>query len=206
MSLQRQVFVVDDEPDVRTALARLLKVEGLQVRTFGSAAEFLACLSDTERGCLVLDVSMPEFDGLELQRRLAQSAAKLPIIFLTGHGDIPMSVQAMKAGAMDFLTKPVKRAELMRALQAAFDHAEAQHAIERQTAELRVRLARLTPREREVLEHVISGRLNKVIASRLGTTERTIKAHRGRVMEKLGVNSVAELVRMAQRLDISPAA
>jgi FixJ family two-component response regulator len=199
------VFVIDDEPDLRRALERLLQAEGFEVRSFGSAPDFLGQLADDDVGCIVLDVAMPGVDGLELQRRLAQGGAQLPIVFLTGHGDIPMSVQAIKAGAVDFLTKPVKRADLLRAVQAALDRAEAGRAIAQATAGLRARLARLTPREREVLEHVISGRLNKVIAARLGTTEQTIKVHRGRVMEKLGVGSVAELVRVAQLLGVAPA-
>lgn len=205
MTFRPKVFVVDDEPDLRRALERLLQAEGFEVRSFGSAADFLGQLADDDAGCIVLDVAMPGVDGLELQRRLAQGGAQLPIVFLTGHGDIPMSVQAIKAGAVDFLTKPVKRADLLRAVQAALGRAEAGRAIAEATAMLRARLAQLTPREREVLEHVISGRLNKVTAARLGTTEQTIKVHRGRVMEKLGVGSVVELVRVAQQLDVSPA-
>jgi FixJ family two-component response regulator len=199
------VFVVDDEPELRKALARLLQAEDIDVEGFGSAADFLDRLTEGDAGCVVLDVALPGLDGLEVQRRLAQRKAALPIVFLTGHGDIPMSVQAMKAGAIDFLTKPVKRAELLRAVQAAFAQVETHRSLAQANAELRTRFAQLTPREREVLGHVIAGRLNKVIAARLGTTEQTIKVHRARVMEKLGVDSVAELVRLAQRLDVSPA-
>jgi FixJ family two-component response regulator len=200
-----KVFLVDDELELRRALERLLRAEGLEVESFESASVFLDGLSDDAIGCIVLDVAMPELDGLELQHRLASSAPRLPIVFLTGHGDIPMSVRAIKAGAVDFLTKPVRGADLLRAVHAALDHAQAQHAVDRATAGLRTRFEQLTPREREVFEHVISGRLNKVIAARLGTTEQTIKVHRGRVMEKLGVVSVVELVRVAQQLGITPA-
>lgn len=205
MSNRPKVFVIDDEADLRKALSRLLLAEGIDVETFGSAGEFLDRLADDATGCVVLDVAMPGLDGLELQHRLGQRKAALPIVFLTGRGDIPMSVRAIKAGAIDFLTKPVKRAELLHAVQLAFTQVEAERVQLQANAELCARLARLTPREREVLEHVISGKLNKVIAARLGTTEQTIKVHRGRVMEKLGVGSVAELVRIAERLDVSPA-
>lgn len=205
MSARPKVFVVDDEPELRKALARLLQAEDIDVEGFGSAADFLDRLTEGDTGCVVLDVALPGLDGLEVQRRLAERKAALPIVFLTGHGDIPMSVQAMKAGAIDFLTKPVKRAELLRAVQAAFAQVETHRSLAQANAELRTRFAQLTPREREVLGHVITGRLNKVIAARLGTTEQTIKVHRARVMEKLGVDSVAELVRLAQRLDVSPA-
>jgi FixJ family two-component response regulator len=187
------------------ALRRLLEAEKLEVRTFGSAAEFLECLSDDDIGCLVLDVAMPGLDGLELQRRLAGKGTHLPIVFLTGHGDIPMSVRAIKGGAIDFLTKPVKSADLLRAIHAGIDHAAAQRVASTATAELRARLMHLTPREREVFEQVIAGKLNKVIAGCLGTTEQTIKVHRGRVMAKLGVHSVAELVRAAQQVGVTPA-
>jgi FixJ family two-component response regulator len=148
---------------------------------------------------------MPGLDGLGLQRRLADSGARLPIVFLTGRGDIPMSVQAIKAGAVDFLTKPVRSADLVRAVDAALAIARADLAAARSGADLRARFAQLTPREREVFEHVIAGKLNKVIAGDLGTTEQTIKVHRGRVMDKLGVTSVADLVRAAQALGVEPA-
>lgn len=199
------VFVVDDEEGMRRALTRLLQAEGLAVRSFATADELLAALEGEGPGCVLLDVAMPGLDGLQLQQRLAERGARLPIVFLTGHGDIPMSVQAIKAGAVDFLTKPVRRDDLLRAVRAALDQAAAQQAATQADAELRSRLAQLTPREREVLEHVIAGKLNKVIAADLGTSEQTIKVHRGRVMEKMGVASVAELVRAAQRLGIRPA-
>jgi FixJ family two-component response regulator len=201
----RKVFLVDDEAQLRLALQRLLKAEGLDVETFASAAEFLARLSPDVAGCAILDLAMPEVDGIALQQRLAETGSNLSVVFLTGHGDIPTSVLAIKAGAVDFLTKPVKRDDLLRAVQAALARAGERLASLRATAELRARLLQLTPREREVLGHVITGRLNKVIASRLGTSEQTIKVHRGRVMEKLGVDSVADLVRVTQQLGVSPA-
>lgn len=199
------VFVVDDEAGMRRALARLLQAEGLTVRSFETAADFLDALSSDEVGCVVLDVAMPGLDGLQVQQRLAQRGTRLPIVFLTGHGDIPMSVQAVKAGAVDFLTKPVRGDDLLRAVRSALDQSAAQQSEAQAIADLRARLGQLTPREREVLEHVIAGKLNKVIAADLGTREQTIKVHRGRVMEKMGVASVAELVRAAQQLGIGPA-
>lgn len=206
MTAAAKVFVVDDEADLRRALERLLRAEGFEVAGFGSAAEFLAGVRGDDTGCVVLDVAMPGLDGLELQQRLAGSAARLPIVFLSGHGDIPMSVQAVKAGAVDFLTKPVRSADLLRAVGAALEIARAGEAAAQSAAGLRERFERLTPREREVLGHVIAGKLNKVIAADLGTSEQTVKVHRGRVMDKLGVSSVAELVRAAQQLGVEPAA
>jgi FixJ family two-component response regulator len=205
MTIGGKVFLVDDEPELRQALERLLRAEGLEVAGYGSAAEFLAALSNDDVGCVVLDVAMPGLDGLQLQQHLARSEARLAIVFLTGHGDIPMSVQAVKAGAVDFLTKPVRSAELLRAVRAALEQAGARQSIAQSTAGLRARYEQLTPREREVLQHVIAGRLNKVIAARLGTSEQTIKVHRGRMMDKLGITSVADLVRAAQQLGLAPA-
>jgi FixJ family two-component response regulator len=199
-----KVFLVDDEPELRHALSRLLRAEGLEVEDYGSAPAFLARVDDACTGCLVLDLNMPEFDGLQLQRQLTARGAHVGIVFLTGHGDIPTSVQAIKAGALDFLTKPVKRADLLRAVQAALAHGRAQHDAAAAATALQRRLAQLTPREREVFAHVIAGKLNKVIASDLGTTEQTIKVHRARVMEKLAVDSVADLVRVAQQLGVDP--
>ena len=204
MKITGKVYLVDDEPELRQALRRLLQAEGLDVEGFACAADFLAAVPDDAAGCLVLDLAMPGIDGLQLQQRLAGARSTLPIVFLTGHGDIPASVQAIKAGAVDFLTKPVQRAHLLRAVHAALERASQLAGEQQVTAELRARYGQLTPREREVFGHVISGRLNKVIAARLGTTEQTIKVHRGRVMEKLGVDSVPELVRAAQALDVSP--
>lgn len=205
MTLTGKVFLVDDEQELRQALSRLLGAEGLEIEDFGSASAFLARVNEACTGCLVLDLAMPGLDGLELQRQLAARGAHLGIVFLTGQGDIPTSVRAIKAGAVDFLTKPVKRVDLLRAVQAALRHAQAQHDAAVAAAGLRSRLAELTPREREVFTHVIAGKLNKVIASDLGTSEQTIKVHRARVMEKLGVVSVADLVRVAQQLGVAPA-
>jgi len=199
------VFLVDDEPELRQALTRLLTAEGLDVEGFGSALEFLAGVTEQTTGCLLLDLAMPGIDGLELQERVAATGAKLGIVFLTGHGDIPTSVRAVKAGALDFLTKPVRRDDLLRAVRAALAHANEQVAAASAMADLRGRHAQLTPREREVFAHVIAGKLNKVIAADLGTTEQTIKVHRARVMEKLAVDSVAGLVRAAQQLGVPPA-
>jgi FixJ family two-component response regulator len=205
MNAAGTVFLVDDEPELRQALARLLKAEGLDVEGFGSALEFLSRVTEQTAGCLLLDLAMPGLDGLELQERVAATGAKLGIVFLTGHGDIPTSVRAVKAGALDFLTKPVRRDDLLRAVRAALAHANEQAAAAAAMADLRGRHAQLTPREREVFAHVIAGKLNKVIAADLGTTEQTIKVHRARVMEKLAVDSVAGLVRAAQQLGVPPA-
>jgi FixJ family two-component response regulator len=199
------VYLVDDEADLRRALTRLLQADGLQVEAFGSAEEFLDNVPTGAAGCLVLDISMPGLDGLQLQERLRDRAATLPVVFLTGQGDIPTTVRAIKAGAVDFLTKPVKAADLLRAVRAGL--ADAAQALAQAAAleGLQQRATRLTVREREVLSYVIAGRLNKVIADRLGTSEQTIKVHRSRVMEKLEVDSVADLVRAAQQLGVVPA-
>jgi FixJ family two-component response regulator len=204
MSLGR-IFVVDDEPALRRALERLLEAEGFAVESCASADEFFHRLRPHDVACAVLDLAMPGMDGLELQQKLSERPCAIEVVFLTGHGDIPTSVQAIKAGAVDFLTKPVKRDDLLRAVRSALARAEERHAGMLATSELRRRFGHLTSREREVLAHVIAGRLNKVIADRLGTTEQTIKVHRSRVMEKLGVRSVADLVRSAQLLGVAPA-
>ena len=205
MSREPRVFVVDDEPELRRALERLLRGEGLDVATFASAEDLLAGVTGDTVGCCVLDVAMPGLDGLALQERLAATGAQLEVVFVTGHGDIPMSVRAMRAGAVDFLTKPVKRTDLLRAVNAAMAAARSRHDAVEATSAQRARVAKLTPREREVMLHVIAGKLNKVIAADLGTTEHTIKVHRGRVMDKLEVSSVAELVHLARSLGIAPA-
>lgn len=204
MTSPSRVYLVDDAPGLRRALARLLELEGLAVRAFASAEEFLAALPLEEPACLVLDVDLPGLDGLALQERLG-ARATLPIVFLTGKGDIPMSVRAMKAGAVDFLTKPVEAEALLGAVRAALARSAARVAEEHARAELGERLAQLTPREREVLEHVLAGRLNKQIAVALGIGEHTVKVHRGRAMEKLALDSVAELARVAERLGLEPA-
>jgi len=194
------VFLLDDEPGMLKALTRLLRAEGFTVRGFTSAEVFLEAYRSEELSCLVLDVAMPELNGLDLQQRLTHAGIMLPIVFLTGHGDIPMSVQAVKAGAVDFLTKPVNDADLLRAVRAAFHRAAEQRDQASQVALLRQRYSQLTPREREVMQHVVAGQLNKQIAGDLGTGEHTVKVHRARIMEKMGVKSLADLVRVAQRL------
>lgn len=199
------VFVVDDDPAVLKGLSRLLRSAGLPVTTFSSPPQFLVEHDANAPGCLVLDVAMPGLNGLELQAALAAKGSVRQIIFLTGHGDIPMSVQAMKRGAVDFLTKPVNDDDLLKAVRAAIEKDCLQRQTRAEVAEIEQRLATLTPREREVLEHVISGQLNKQTAADLGTVEKTIKVHRARVMEKLKVQSVAELVRLAERAGIRAA-
>ena len=198
------VFLLDDEPGMLKALTRLLRAEGFTVRAFASAKAFLETYRAEEVGCLVLDVAMPELNGLELQQRLTHAGILLPIVFLTGHGNIPMSVQAIKTGAVDFLTKPVNDADLLRAVRAALKRARDQHDLICELSSLRQRHSQLTPREREVMEHVVAGQLNKQIAGDLGTGEHTIKVHRARVMEKMEVESVADLVRVAERLAAGP--
>jgi len=194
------VFLVDDELGMLKALTRLLKTEGFTVRAFTSAKAFLDTYSPEAHSCLVLDVAMPELDGLQLQQRLAQSGTTLPIVFLTGRGDIPMTVHAVKAGASDFLTKPVKDVDLLRAVRFALQRAAEQRDLNLETDLLRQRYSSLTPREREVMAHVVAGELNKQVGSALGIVEHTVKAHRGRVMEKMCVKSLADLVRAAEKL------
>jgi FixJ family two-component response regulator len=192
------VFIVDDDPDVCRAVARLVRGEGYEVREFNSAREFLVAHEPDPPGCLLLDVSMPDVDGLELQQCLAASGCHRPIVFLTGNGDIHNSVRAMKAGAVNFLTKPVDREELMAALAEALAVDAAGRAEWETRNTIAGRLATLTPRERQVLEKVVAGRLNKQIAAELGTVEKTIKVHRARVMQKLHAGSLIQLVEIAQ--------
>lgn len=198
------VYVVDDEPAVLKGLSRLLRSAGLAVAAYSSPGEFLDRLPADPSGCAVLDVAMPGLDGLMLQQALAASGRELPIVFLTGHGDIPTSVRAMKDGAVDFLTKPVDEGDLLRAIRAALERDRTGREVSSEVAGIRQRIATLTPREREVFRHVIAGRLNKQIAALLGTVEKTVKVHRGRVMEKMRVESVAELVRLAERAGVPP--
>jgi FixJ family two-component response regulator len=197
------VFVVDDDAGVLKALSRLLRAKGYDVRPYGSPQEFLAQHDAAVPGCAVLDVSMPGLDGLALQQAMTAAAFHRPVIFLTGKGDIPTSVRAMRAGALDFLTKPVNDADLLRAIARAEDQDARSRRIHAELSAIRARIAILTPREREVLAHVVAGRLNKQIAGDLGTVEKTIKVHRSRVMEKLGVRTVADLVRLAEKAGIS---
>lgn len=202
MNDQGHVYLVDDEPSVRKALSRLLRSAGYEVTAFASAKEFMQRHLADAPGCLVLDVAMPEMSGLDLQQWLAGVRSPLPIIFITGNGDIPTSVRAMKGGAVDFLTKPVNDANLLQAIGIALQRERETRQVRTELDAIHQRLALLTPREREVLEHVVSGQLNKQIAGDLGTVEKTIKVHRARVMEKMGVQSLAELARLAERVGI----
>jgi FixJ family two-component response regulator len=197
------VFLVDDDPSVLKAVSRLLRAAGLNVITFDSAQHFLDSYDPTAHGCTVLDLAMPGINGLELQKTLSAKNAYHPIIFLTGRADIPASVRAMKQGAVDFLTKPVDESQLVGAIRAALAKDHVAREARQEVAEIRRRLSMLTPREYEVFEHVISGKLNKVTASELGTAEKTIKVHRSRVMDKMQVESLAELVRLAERAGIA---
>ena len=194
-----QVHVVDDDPAVRIALARLLRSHGYDAVDHPSAESFLASHDPDTPGCIILDVAMPGLDGPGLQRRLQQEGDAMPIIFLTGSADVPICAAAMRNGAVDFLTKPVDEGELVRAITMALQHDTVRRLARHQKDSTDGRLASLTPREREVLDHVMNGRLNKQIASDLGTAEKTVKVHRARAMEKMHVRSVAELVRMVER-------
>jgi len=200
------VFIVDDDPGVRDALRRLLTSVGLAAEVFATAQAFLTARRPDAPACLVLDVRLPGLSGLDLQRELAAVDASLPIIFLTGYGDIPMSVRAMKAGAVEFLTKPFREQDLLDAIRHAIDRDRVARTERRELTELRHRYGSLTPRERDVLAGVIAGLLNKQIAAELGTSEVTVKEQRGHVMQKMQAGSVAELVRTAARLGIAPAA
>jgi FixJ family two-component response regulator len=196
------VLVVDDDPSVLKSLMRLLRSIEMDVATFASPHEFLEQCEPDTHGCLVLDYSMPSLNGLELQRELVARDIGLPVIFLTGHGDIPMTVQAMKQGAIDFLTKPVNSQDLIDAIHAAFEKDRMNRQARSELSEIQDKLATLTPREREVLANVVSGRLNKQIAADLGTVEKTIKVHRAHLMTKLKVRTLADLVRLAERAGI----
>src|SRR5215813_962730 len=199
------VFVVDDDISVRESLELLIQTEGWQSKTFASAQEFLDFPRAIVPSCLVLDVSLPDLDGLQLQKRIAVERADMPIIFITGSSDIPKSVQAMKAGAVEFLTKPFNTDVLLTAIQQALERSRLALAQEAETRELRDRYVSLTPREREVMALVVSGLLNKQAGGELGISEKTVKAHRGQVMQKMKANSVADLVKMAERLRHSAA-
>lgn len=197
-----RVYLVDDDPAVLKGLGRLLRSGGYEAVTFNSAQGFMEAYQPNAPGCLVLDISMPGITGLGLQQWLMQKNWAIPVIFLTGHGDIPTSVRAMKEGAIDFLTKPVNDAQLLQAIQEASKREREIRAARAEASALQARLAQLTPREREVLEQVVCGKLNKQIAADLGTVEKTIKVHRARVMEKMGVESLAALARLAERAGI----
>jgi FixJ family two-component response regulator len=194
------VHVVDDDASLRTSLLRLLRMAGFEARGYGSTGEFLLHPLPDRPGCVLLDLQMPGPSGLELQQALKRQGVPLPVIFLTGHGDVASSVRAMQAGAVDFLTKPVRRNTLFEALRRALDRDARQRAARLEADELRRRFASLTAREREVFDAIASGHLNKQVADELGMAERTVKLHRARVMEKLSVGSSAELGRLAERL------
>ncbi len=199
------VFVVDDDSSIREAIAILVKLAGPSVETFGTAQEFLRSKRPDLPGCVVLDVELPGLSGLDLQRELTAHGIKLPIIFITGYGDIPMSVRAMKAGALEFLTKPFRDQDLLDAIQQALERDRAARRHSREIAELREHFDALTSREREVMSLVVAGWLNKQIGFELGISEITVKIHRGRVMNKMGAQSLAELVRMTERLELPTA-
>jgi FixJ family two-component response regulator len=194
------VFLIDDDPSVRRALGRLIKSAGYPVQSFASAREFIdASPAADGPACLVLDLRLPGLSGIDLQRELQRLQVVLPIIFITGHGDIPTTVKAMKAGAVDFLAKPVRDVDLLRAIEQALARARRERTERDELQKILNRLETLTPREREVMNWVVKGWLNKQIAAELGTVEKTIKVHRARVMQKMQVDSVAELVRLVER-------
>lgn len=205
MSAVPIVFLVDDDPAILKALARLLQAEGIAVRTFNSPDAFLAQHDPAAPGCVVLDLFLPHLNGLALQHALLASGCERYIVFITGHGDIAASVEAMKAGAVDFLTKPFQDEQFLSAIRNAIAKDWLARNVRMELQSIRQRLATLTPREREVLQHVVAGRLNKQIAADLGTVEKTIKVHRARAMEKMGVASLAELVRVTMRIGLGTA-
>ncbi len=196
------VFVVDDDPSVRRAIKRLVESVGLQVELFGSATEFMNSSHPNVASCLVLDIRLPGISGLDFQRELAKSKNNIPTIFITAHGDIPMTVRAMKAGAVEFLTKPFRDQDLLDAIHQALERDRLRRQQEAEVAKLRERFESLTPREQQVLPWVTSGLLNKQIAAEIGTSEATVKVHRSQLMRKMAAESVADLVRMAERIGI----
>jgi RNA polymerase sigma factor (sigma-70 family) len=197
------VFVVDDDPSVRRAIKRLVESVGLRVELFGSAPEFMSSRRPEVVSCLVTDIRLPGISGLDFHRELVKANNEIPTIFITAHGDIPMTVRAMKAGAVEFLTKPFRDQDLLDAIQVALERDRARRQREAEMAMLRERLESLTPREREVLPLVVSGLLNKQVAAEIGTTEATVKVHRSQLMKKMGADSLPELVRMAEKIGIS---
>ena len=196
------IAIVDDDPSVRKGLSSLIRSVGLQVETFASAQEFLARPGAEAPSCLVLDLQLPGLSGLDLQKRMAEVGLEIPIVFLTGHGNIPASVQAMKAGAVEFLTKPFDEHDLLQAIQEAIERDRRTRQQHAEMRELQNRYESLTAREQEVMQQVVSGLLNKQVAAELNITEYTVKIHRGRVMRKMHAESLADLVRMAENLEI----
>ena len=206
LAMNPNIVIVDDDSSVRNALCLLLGSVGYVTKSFASADEFLDSDRDTsEPSCLILDVKMPKMNGLDLQKKLSSLTDDIPIIFITGHGDIPMSVEAMKSGAVDFLPKPFDDQELLKAVQAALSQSSHTHKSSREQAHLKQHLDSLSPREYEILTYLLTGMLNKQIAYDLDISERTVKAHRKQVLQKMGVNSIAELVRLTNKLEIEPA-
>lgn len=199
---ETMVFVVDDDPSFRRSLELLIESARLSVQTFSSAEEFLRSERPDVPSCLVLDVRLPHLSGLDLQRELAKTDVPIPIVFMTAHGDIPMTVQAMKGGATEFLTKPFREQDLLDAIQRAINSDRSARLQRVKLTDLRRRYHSLTAREREVMAHVVKGMLNKQVADALGTTEKTIKVHRGHVMQKMAMTSFADLVRAAEKLGI----
>jgi RNA polymerase sigma factor (sigma-70 family) len=196
------VFVVDDDPSIRRAIKRLIGSVGLQVEPFGSAQEFLLGKRPDAPSCLVLDIRLPGISGLDFQHELAEANIHIPIIFITAHGDIPMTVRAMKAGAVEFLTKPFRDQDLLDAIHLALERDRGRRRQDAELAALRERFELLSPREREVVAMVVSGMLNKQIAAQIGTTENTVKVHRSRAMEKMQANSLADLIKVIERLQV----
>jgi FixJ family two-component response regulator len=196
------VFIIDDDPDVRDGLGDLLQSVGLESTVFRSAAEFLKSKKPDEVSCLILDVRLPGLSGIEFQRELDKAKIAIPIIFITGHGDIPMAVKAMKAGAIEFLTKPIREQDLLDSIRVALDRDRARREAERRRSEMSGKFATLSNREREIMSFVVSGFMNKQVAAKVGLSEVTVKVHRHNVMKKLGARSLAELVRMADGREV----
>jgi RNA polymerase sigma factor (sigma-70 family) len=202
--LKPTIFIVDDDPSVRESTGLMLKSVGLNVKTFASAHNFLETEIEEGPGCLILDVRMPGMSGLDLQEKLISAKAPLPVIFITGHGTVPLSVRAMKAGAVDFLQKPFEEQDLLDAINRAITRQRERQVKEDEAAKLQQRLKALTPREYEVFSLLVTGMANKEIAYKLGTSERTVKAHRAQIMEKMNAGSLADLVRFAEKLKTHP--